>query len=533
MPPTRTQHPSQLYPSLPYSRQHGRQHRILPEHDEQYIFHQTAPMHTDRGSNPSRAVDANAFAPQLMKDGAFVFHDPVQNPDPVVIHCMPQLPESRPWRPSPVARGDREEEPLLFYAPVCEHPILDNTGRELYVSIGVESLRGFFRGDDEEWTCYRRNYFVISAAWGAANDDGTEIKAHDPHHVYDPDNQRYYQVVKFTVNITARVSDNPLQPIPLVQHTPKRDKGPVNTPTYIPLGPTPLWQIRYGASRFSPGSSAQAVAQASQTTLFDRLQFKKATANNGKRRAAQQHYEIEISLSAGFKDAIGQTRYIKIASRRSHRIVVRGRSPGHYHKDRLNEKEDNRFSDGRSLHQGLLQHPYTTAPNLSMRAEYPYTDGNGYPHMFNHPQISSSAAQEVASESTEDENEDRLSNARASSPQNVESDEEDGYRFYPDPKANDPKAVDGATRLATPMGSLNLSRAQNPPKEQSDFTGRSETGPFDTDPLGQYPRTNFAEPESLQSCHFAAMTPIRSAYADIDSAALADYGLQPPMPTAG
>ena len=506
---------------------------MLREHDEQYMFHQAAPMNADRALNPSRAVDTDAFAPQLLKDGVFVFADPIQSLDPLGIHRVPQLPESRLWRPNPVARGDREEEPLLFYSPVCEHPLYEIGGRRLHVSVGVENHKGFFRGEDEEWTCYRRNYFAMSAAWGAAGDDGIEIKSHDGLLVYDQDCDTTYPVIAFLVNITARVSDNPLQSIALVQHTPKRDKGPINTPTYIPLGPTPLWQIRYGASRFSPGSSAQAVAQASQTTHFDRLQFKKATANNGKRRAAQQHYEIEISLCAGVEDTLGVSRYIKIASRKSHRIVVRGRSPGHYHKDRLMEKEDKRYTNGRGLQQGLLQQPFPTLANFNSRNDFSYADGSGYSHMFDHTQVANSATQEVASESTEDENEDRLSNARAPSPRNAESDEEDGYRFYPGPKTNDPMAVDGSARLVTPGGSLNLSHTPNLLKEQSDFARRSNTGSFDTDGLAQYPRSNFAETESLQACHFAAMIPIRSAYADVDSAIIAEYGLQPAMPTAG
>ena len=529
MAPTRTQHSSQFYPSPPYPRQQERQHRVLTEHDEQFIFHQATSMHADRDPNPSRAVDANAFAPQLMKEGVFVFADPVQSLDPLGIHRVPQLPESRLWRPNPVARGDREEEPLLFYPPVCEHPLLNSAGRQLYVSIGVENHKGFFRGEDEEWTCYRRNYFAMSAAWGAASDDGTEIKSHDPHLVFDPDSERCYSVIAFTVNITARVSDNPLQSIALVQHTPKRDKGPVNTPTYNPLGPTPLWQIRYGASRFSPGSSAQAMAQASQTTHFDRLQFKKATANNGKRRAAQQHYEIEISLCAAIEDALGISRYIKIASRKSHRIVVRGRSPGHYHKDRATEKEDKRFSGGRGLHQGLLQHRFTTVPNFSPRNGFPYTDGNEYPHMFSHHHVASNAAQEVASELTEDETEDRLSNARAPSPQNAER---DGYQFYPSLAASDPMAVDGPVRLAAPGGSLNLPHTQSIAKEESDLTGRTSTGSFDTDSLGQYSGSKFAETDDLQACHDGAII-LRSGYTNPPGVIIADYGLQPAMPTAG
>jgi hypothetical protein len=59
---------------------------------------------------------------------------------------------------------------------------------------------------------------------------------------------------------------------------------------------------------------------------FERMQFKTATANNGKRRAAQQYYEIVLDLYAN----TSQGKQIKVASCVSSPLVVRGRSPGHY-----------------------------------------------------------------------------------------------------------------------------------------------------------------------------------------------------------
>jgi hypothetical protein len=60
---------------------------------------------------------------------------------------------------------------------------------------------------------------------------------------------------------------------------------------------------------------------------FERLQFKTATANNGKRRAAQQYYEIVINLYANVSH---QKSPILVATCNSDPLVVRGRSPGHY-----------------------------------------------------------------------------------------------------------------------------------------------------------------------------------------------------------
>lgn len=69
---------------------------------------------------------------------------------------------------------------------------------------------------------------------------------------------------------------------------------------------------------------------------FERIQFKQATANNGKRRAAQQYYRLVIELHAHVGE-LGRRvadQWLKAAHRKSARLVVRGRSPEHYQAER-------------------------------------------------------------------------------------------------------------------------------------------------------------------------------------------------------
>ena len=535
MPPTRTHQPHHYFNMPPYSRPKERQQGELQQNDDQFLFHQDS-LRVDRDPAIPTAVDANAFALQLHKDGRYVFTDPLQSYDPLGLHHIPLPPESRLWRPNPVARGDREEEPLPFNAPMLENPLFDSNFCAFYPSIGVENHKGFFRGEDEEWTCYRRNYFAMTCSWGAANDKGLEIKHHDPYLVLEKETHTYHPINAFTMNITARVFDDPLKPIALVQHTPKRDKGPVNTPTYIPLGPTALWQIRYGASRFSPGSGAQGTGQQSQTTHFERLQFKKATANNGKRRAAQQHYEIEISLCAGMKDSLGLMHYIKIASRKSHRIVVRGRSPGHYHKDRPIEKEDQRFSGGRPLNQGLVQHQFATVPGFGRKHRFSYPDA-GYSQILSQSALFTNSLvspHEDTLESADDDNDDQVSNTDAPSPRTVESEDGvDGYQFFPAPVSQNHNMADSSSKLPAPGRSVNMPRNLDVSREQSALAGKDNVSPFSADALSQYSRPNHSEAEGFQPCHATATaTRLRSGYADLDNSMNADYGLQPAIPTA-
>lgn len=59
---------------------------------------------------------------------------------------------------------------------------------------------------------------------------------------------------------------------------------------------------------------------------WKRLQFKHATANNGRRKGLQQHYVIQINLMA--TTTTGES--VKLAEIRSGAIIVRGRSPRNF-----------------------------------------------------------------------------------------------------------------------------------------------------------------------------------------------------------
>ena len=128
----------------------------------------------------------------------------------------------------------------------------------------------------------------------------------------DPQTGQLGEIQCFMLGVCARLSDCE-KPIQLIQHTPKRDKGPQTTPMPKMIRPG-------GNVGFSAVGSSQSVV------TFERLQFKTATANNGKRRAAQQYYVIIVELLAKLRN--GTT--IAVATSKSAPLVVRGRSPGHY-----------------------------------------------------------------------------------------------------------------------------------------------------------------------------------------------------------
>jgi NDT80 / PhoG like DNA-binding family len=167
--------------------------------------------------------------------------------------------------------------------------------------------KGFFLSG-LDWTCYRRNYFQISASFSVSglSDDP------DSRYAIELDGMSH-PVAHFMIGIASRVAHGE-KTIELVQHTPKRDKGPQMIP-----------QLKH----LQPGGNPHQYGGTNSTeniVTFERLQFKSATANNGKRRAAQQYYCVIVDLYVQTESGI----IVRIASTESAPLVVRGRSPGHY-----------------------------------------------------------------------------------------------------------------------------------------------------------------------------------------------------------
>jgi meiosis-specific transcription factor NDT80 len=182
-------------------------------------------------------------------------------------------------------------------------------------------------------------------------------------------NGEHKQIQAMAMSLSARVDGTGGKAIELVQHTPKRDKGPQNSIRITKLSPTPpggkLGHLSHagphsyvhGLMGFGASSghisapyfplqsqpdpetteqdlmnpqNAVTTSTAYQHT-FERVQFKSATANNGKRRAQQQYYHLIVELYADIRQAnSANPKWVKVAERSSSQVVVRGRSPSHY-----------------------------------------------------------------------------------------------------------------------------------------------------------------------------------------------------------
>ncbi|PHH61313.1 hypothetical protein CDD81_492 [Ophiocordyceps australis] len=111
---------------------------------------------------------------------------------------------------------------------------------------------------------------------------------------------------------------------------------------------------------------------------WKRLQFKHATANNGRRKGLQQHYVVQINLLG--KNEAGET--IKIAEVQSGPVIVRGRSPRNFDSrrdviltgDKRPERKNTASSDATiKLERDSLQpplHKYQAVGNVSTPTEW-------------------------------------------------------------------------------------------------------------------------------------------------------------------
>jgi meiosis-specific transcription factor NDT80 len=246
-------------------------------------------------------------------------------------------------------------EPSQRSQPQVEAPPFDDTtfletivaefgGQYQTVKPDVQAKmgRGFFPSDGK-WTCYRRNYFAVTCGFGLHPWPPSAplfIRYHD---------QTLEPIRGFAMAISAIVNGQYNETRELVQHTPKRDKQSERRPGRVVLQPSPppsftstststvngnLSGFPLGSQSMDYNSSFTGAPQPCQpptTHMFERIQFQKATANNGKRRAQQQYYNLVVELYAEIASSVpGETRWVQIARRHSHPMVVRGRSPGHY-----------------------------------------------------------------------------------------------------------------------------------------------------------------------------------------------------------
>lgn len=246
-------------------------------------------------------------------------------------------------------------------------------GTSVIPNIDAKIEKGFFWSADRVWTCYRRNYFAVNVSFGL-----TPWIPNARLYLDQGNNKPQEQIQSMAVSLAAAVDNTAGKTIELIQHTPKRDKGPQLPMKKELLAPTPPGKhnehASYGLNSFhqnsavngpqlplqNEGDSSQQYSPTSHANSnyqhsFERIQFKSATANNGKRRAQQQYYHLIVELWANVQSPRdSEPRWVKVAARSSHQVVVRGRSPSHYQNEGPHNAGTSRGAPGSGLGGGHL-----------------------------------------------------------------------------------------------------------------------------------------------------------------------------------
>ena len=245
---------------------------------------------------------------------------------------------------------DLDNKLLGFGAPVHKIPALDAGGQswprlcaELngMFSIAEDVFEGETTGRPLELTCYRRNLFQISGSITMSRSLAEVVL----------DQGRNANIIELYASLNATESiegkHTDIISVPwktgVANGASSEDKSGT-APTSIPID-------------LSSNQEADPVL-VTIPIAWRRLQFKYATANNGRRKGLQQHYQIQISLMAKVE---GENQPVKIAEIHSNNIVVRGRSPKNFDSSKdvpLSERKQSdpaRRAQGTSVNSGTPQ----------------------------------------------------------------------------------------------------------------------------------------------------------------------------------
>jgi hypothetical protein len=217
---------------------------------------------------------------------------------------------------------DRDSKYLSFSMPQYNFTLLDDSFRRSSVNINAQ-LHGMFFLAESQWpatadtpppppelTCYRRNLFQIT---------GSITLPRNLRYVFTDDGSRIpiYEL-ELSVSATESVEGNAVKIISVPWKTPsggeaaKPEDKIEREPPCIPLDKMSGQDIDTDYTTFP--------------IQWKRLQFRIATANNGRRKELQQHFTLHLkimaSLSTGDK--------IPIAESHSGAVIVRGRSPRNF-----------------------------------------------------------------------------------------------------------------------------------------------------------------------------------------------------------
>lgn len=218
---------------------------------------------------------------------------------------------------------DRDNKLLSFSAPSFSYTLLDYTYRRTTISLSAQ-LHGMFFLAESPWasagdaqpppselTCYRRNLFQIT---------GDITLPRTLRYIMTEQGEQIPIIgQELVISATESTEGNAVKIISVPWKTPANPNAAASTedkaerePPSIPLD---LSNVQEMSTDF-----------ASFPFQWKRLQFRIATANNGRRKELQQHFLVKLKVIA----TLATGGKITICEVQSGAIIVRGRSPRNF-----------------------------------------------------------------------------------------------------------------------------------------------------------------------------------------------------------
>ncbi|THW58218.1 p53-like transcription factor [Aureobasidium pullulans] len=207
---------------------------------------------------------------------------------------------------------------LKFTPPEYEYALLDYNFRQVSVSLNADLLGLFFTDksawakpiDDAELMCYRRNIFQVSGTVLVPR-SLSNIVTEQTKQIPIMSQELVISATESTEGSTTKIITVPWK-TPPGNGNPAAEERAEKEPPSIPLDP----------STTQEGDSNMAAFP----FHWKRLQFRSATANNGRRKELQQHFIVHLKIVA----TLATGGKVTVCHAKSNPIVVRGRSPRNF-----------------------------------------------------------------------------------------------------------------------------------------------------------------------------------------------------------
>lgn len=245
--------------------------------------------------------------------------------------------------------------------------IYDQAGEALRPVMTTRIDRGFEIGESGTWIGYKRNYFTLVLSFNFEDFD-MERFLHLSYS-YEKDG-KHHPFNYFAMSIIPKCSDG-LMPVGLVQHTPRRDKGPQFAPPVYPVVPGEIpdhqtvkfacnkrnadkveslvrifnldRQTYYQEQGFVPSEDPTILRNYPTDTIwkvakFERIQFNASIRVRPDRRISK-YFTLVVELLGITEDEKG-IHPVLLASTESAPLQVRGRTPSCYDKEKTSGYRD-------------------------------------------------------------------------------------------------------------------------------------------------------------------------------------------------